>query len=307
MPLTKRSVPGTYPVPVWMRFFREVSVVIVSRDQAEVLGACLETLFKSTAPWREVIVVDNASTDGTAAMLEERFPKVKRVGLEQPEGMSAFNMGYAAAEGEWVLSLDYNCAPDVDSWEGLCRILACDPDSDIISFSVVRHLRENLFQMNRASLVEAGNFIHGGFLFRRSCFQAFGGFDDTLPEHGAELHWAARMFLKEREILHCPEACIVRTEVNQNQDRSLQAEQMTAAYLLLALRYAPEGSWRDLVRRRIRDILVYSILHRTGAYIRALKSAYRQWMDSPEKVQRLDAANFKRLTVDWRVPFGFLD
>ena len=307
MALTKRSVQGTYPVASWMFFFREVSVVIVSRDQEEVLGACLETLFKTSAPWKEVIVVDNASTDGTTAMLEERFPKVKHVVLDKPQGMGAFNFGYAAAEGEWVLSLDYNCAPDVDSWQGLCRILACDPDSDVISFSVVRQLRENLRQMNRASLVEAGNFVHGGFLFKRSCFQQMGGFDETIPEQGSELHWAARTFVKGHDILHCAEACIVRSGDLPKEDLSLKAEQITASYLLLALRFAPESVWRDLVRLRIRDILVYSILHQSLAYVRALRNALREWVDAPEKIQRLEEADFKRLGVDWRMPFGFLD
>ena len=60
----------------------DVSVVIVSYNTRELLRDCLRSVYASTLAPREVFVVDNASRDGSAAMVEADFPAVRLIAHE---------------------------------------------------------------------------------------------------------------------------------------------------------------------------------------------------------------------------------
>ena len=88
----------------------EASVVIATRDRAERLRGCLETLARQSAAGRfEVVVVDNGSSDATPAVLEDaaqRWPWVLRLSVAQPNRAKARNAGIAAARGDAVVFCD---------------------------------------------------------------------------------------------------------------------------------------------------------------------------------------------------------
>jgi len=85
----------------------EVSVVICARNVRESLRACLESLKHAMPLSSEVLVVDNASTDGTPRMVAEAFEHVRLVRNEKDVGPSAaVNQGVAMARGAYLLLLD---------------------------------------------------------------------------------------------------------------------------------------------------------------------------------------------------------
>jgi len=94
----------------------DVSVCIATWNQRELLASCLASLAASTGPIaHEVIVIDNASADGTAAMVRERFPGVQLIESPTNEGYASANdRGIAVARGRHVLVLnnDVTVAPD---------------------------------------------------------------------------------------------------------------------------------------------------------------------------------------------------
>ena len=68
----------------------DLAIVIVSARDAHWLERCLSTVFEHAGEaTMEVIVVDNASTDGTRDFVEARFPEVRVVVVEPP------NRGFA--------------------------------------------------------------------------------------------------------------------------------------------------------------------------------------------------------------------
>jgi N-acetylglucosaminyl-diphospho-decaprenol L-rhamnosyltransferase len=83
-----------------------VSVVVVSRNRAELLRACLQSIEASRQRERlQVIVVDNGSTDG-AARLDDEFPDTQFIRLPKNFGLTkALNLGWRAADAEYVLFL----------------------------------------------------------------------------------------------------------------------------------------------------------------------------------------------------------
>ncbi|MFZ2492813.1 MAG: glycosyltransferase family 2 protein [Thermoanaerobaculia bacterium] len=87
---------------------RLVSVVLVTWDSAAYLPRCLEGLAQQSWPDVELIAVDNASSDGSVALVETVARIVIRNGSNR--GFSvAVNQGIAAARGEMVLLLNPDC------------------------------------------------------------------------------------------------------------------------------------------------------------------------------------------------------
>ena len=87
----------------------DVSVVIVSYESRELLARCLAALAADggASASREVIVVDQASRDGTAAWLAAEHPGVRLVALAENAGFGAGNnRGAEIARGHWLLLLN---------------------------------------------------------------------------------------------------------------------------------------------------------------------------------------------------------
>ncbi len=86
----------------------ELSIVILSWNTRELLQRCLESLrqVRDTVR-RELLVVDNASSDGSAEMVRERFPEARLLVNARNEGYArGNNIGIAAASGANVLLLN---------------------------------------------------------------------------------------------------------------------------------------------------------------------------------------------------------
>ena len=101
----------------------QVTVVVVSFNTREVLRTCLERLVSETAGLRsQVIVVDNASRDGSADMVAQAFPQFELVRSTANLGFAAANnVGFRRALGRYVVLLN----PDAFLGEGsLARVMA---------------------------------------------------------------------------------------------------------------------------------------------------------------------------------------
>lgn len=84
-----------------------VSVVIPTYNRRDLIERCLESLSKQTEPELDVIVVDDGSTDGTAAWLAEEHPGVRVEVMPENRGFAAAtNAGIRAASGDWILLLN---------------------------------------------------------------------------------------------------------------------------------------------------------------------------------------------------------
>lgn len=86
-----------------------LSIIIVSYNTVGLLENCLKSVFRATPPRDgiEVIVVDNASSDGSVAMVEKTFPSVKIIANKKNLGFAkANNLGTAVASGKFLLFLN---------------------------------------------------------------------------------------------------------------------------------------------------------------------------------------------------------
>lgn len=86
-----------------------VSVIVVNYNGRRLLADCLHSLRRQTYPRHrfEIVVVDNASTDGSAEFLQQRFPDVRLVRLSRNTGFAGGNnAGFTVARGEWIALLN---------------------------------------------------------------------------------------------------------------------------------------------------------------------------------------------------------
>lgn len=99
-----------YPLrpPAHPRHMQTLSVIVVSYNTRDLTRACLESVYRETALLDfEVIVVDNASEDGSADMVRAEFPQARLLALEENVGFAAANNRAAAeATGRYILLLN---------------------------------------------------------------------------------------------------------------------------------------------------------------------------------------------------------
>src|SRR5579863_2396950 len=92
-----------------------LSYVIISYNRRERLMQTLELLPRVTPlpvdQW-EIVVVDNASTDGSAEQVEHDFPDVKLIPNPINEGMYARNHAFKHCEGQYIISIDDDSYPE---------------------------------------------------------------------------------------------------------------------------------------------------------------------------------------------------
>jgi glycosyltransferase involved in cell wall biosynthesis len=85
----------------------KISVIIPAYNAEQYIGKAIESCLSQTHAPYEIIVVDDASTDGTSAVAESFFPSVRVIRLAENMGVSvARNKGVQASTGDWVAFLD---------------------------------------------------------------------------------------------------------------------------------------------------------------------------------------------------------
>src|SRR5438874_10183277 len=90
-----------------------VSVIVCSYNGAKTLAACLESLGKLNYADYEIILVDDGSTDDTAAIAEQ-FPQIRYLHQTNHGLSDARNTGAAAAKGDVFAYTDSDCIADAD-------------------------------------------------------------------------------------------------------------------------------------------------------------------------------------------------
>jgi GT2 family glycosyltransferase len=96
----------------------------VGYNGARVLPRQIEALLRQTRPLQEIVVVDNASTDGTRTLLSQRYPQVTLLPMSENLGAGgglATGLAYAALEKrhDWVWTFDQDSVPNNDALEAL--------------------------------------------------------------------------------------------------------------------------------------------------------------------------------------------
>jgi hypothetical protein len=111
----------------------DVSIVIVSFNTRDMLRDCLLSVFGAGGSLRiQIIVVDNASIDGSPSMVEQEFPDVVLIRSEVNLGFGrANNLGFQSAHGRYVVLLNSDAFLTADSLERSVTHMDANPQAGI--------------------------------------------------------------------------------------------------------------------------------------------------------------------------------
>lgn len=223
----------------------DVSIVIVNWNTKKVLADCLNSIFKETKGLNfEVIVVDNASRDGSADMIKQDFPQVHLVSNSKNRGFAAANnQAMAVAGGRYILLLNSdtivlgNCIAETISFADDnptaavvgCRVLNHDRTLQptcfmfpsllnmLLSGSYLYKLfprsrfwgREQMTWWDRHDIREV-DVVTGCFmLVRRDAINQVGLMDERFFMYCEETDWCYRFKKADWKVLFTPDAEII--------------------------------------------------------------------------------------------------
>jgi len=181
----------------------KISLVIPAYNEEKHIGACLEHALKSAkGRFHEVIVVDNASTDGTALVCS-RYPSVKVVYGARKGLTHARQYGLEAATGDMLAYIDADTRMQPSWFDTLEKTLSRYPDIVALSGPYRYHdgarwknmVMQSLWYLSAPLAYRlVGYMILGGnFVARKDALIAMGGFDTSIEFYGEDTDIARRI------------------------------------------------------------------------------------------------------------------
>jgi GT2 family glycosyltransferase len=176
----------------------EASVIIVSYNTRDILRACLDSLY--TAIGRraiEVIVVDNASRDASADMVEREFPQARL--LRSPTNLgfaAANNLGFKSAQGRYVILLNPDAQVEADAFADAILRMDASPEVGMAGGRLVDGDGRDQPSARRFPSLLNEVLVISGLAARFPRSRLFGRFDRTWadPAQPADVDWVPGAF-----------------------------------------------------------------------------------------------------------------
>ncbi len=210
-----------------------VSVIIpayngVTRYLEQAIRSMLAQTYKDT----ELIVVDDASTDDTARLVL-RFPQARYYKRATTGGQAAArNDGARLAKGEFLAFLDQDDLWEPTFLEETSAVLNAHPEAALVHCDGYQvNERNEILEYDAAikhtasvtQMLRGGHDVAtSGSLFRKQCFDAVGGYDETLPVL-EDIDLAIRLYQRFR-IVHLPKPLYRHRLYGHNVSRDIPSD-----------------------------------------------------------------------------------
>ncbi|MDE3090800.1 MAG: glycosyltransferase family 2 protein [Chloroflexota bacterium] len=275
----------------------DLSIVIVSYNVRELLAQCLESVssIQSTVNSgqsslftdhrslsTELFVVDNASSDGSAAMVREKFPSVRLIENATNRGFAAANnQAFGETRGRYVLMLNPDTAVRPGALETLVRFMDAHPRAgacggkllyadgtlqhSAFAFPTLAQIFFDFFPLSRrlsdshlngryprAAYTRGEPFqidhpLGADLLVRRATAEQVGWLDTDFFIYCEEIDWCMRIKRAGWQIWCVPQAEIVHHEAQSTRHASRRdamfVELWRARYRLFQKHYSPAFGW----------------------------------------------------------------
>jgi len=245
----------------------DLTIAIVSYNAKDELAACLESVSSSTRLVSyEVIVADNASTDGTVEMLADRFPRVRVIASPENLGFGrASNLCWQEAKSSLVLFLNSDTVVPERALDRLVELARERPEAGAIgprllypdgeiqmSFGAMPGIASEVLQKlwnagyargkgplrgairKRYSRERVVDWVSGACLLtRRDTLETVSGFDENFFLYSEDADLCARIRATGARILFTPDVEIVHLlgrSVSKNRDRVVYEAQRSRLY-----------------------------------------------------------------------------
>jgi len=207
----------------------DISVIVVSWNAVAYLPRCLGALAGQRLAPREIIVVDNASSDGSCALLRARYPEVELIVLDHNLGFAAANnLAARRAKGEWIALLNPDAFPEPDWLDAFARVIEEYPAVPAFTGKLLQdawperldgtgdvyHVSGLCWRRDHGSLAREAQRPLGpvfsacgaSAVFRKDVFLALNGFDEDFFCYLEDVDLGFRLRLQGHDCLYVPAA-----------------------------------------------------------------------------------------------------
>ncbi len=259
----------------------DLSVIIVSYNTADLIGPCLTSVIDQTGGDNEIFVVDNASPDGSAAVIAANFPGVHLIANKGNRGFAvANNQAITHCRGRYILFLNpdtvlkENCLStslsylDARPEIGLAGLHILNPDGTDQESVSWRYLSQRYTSGELANLPGVIACVMGAAMIApRETIFSIGGFDEDYFLYGEDEDLCLRIRTRGLQIGFIEAARVVHYH-GQSERKSTSAEvwrkKVRAEYLFYDKHYRPETITRiiraEMLKARWRIITLQLFL-----------------------------------------------
>ncbi|MGH8498631.1 MAG: glycosyltransferase family 2 protein [Methylococcales bacterium] len=210
-----------------------LSVIIVNWNAGKLLERCLASVCAQTLPPLEVIVVDNASSDGSAKNIGEQFPSVYIIQASENMGFSAANnlaVRIVSNQSTWLVLLNPDAFPEPNWLESLLNAARRNPEYAVFgsrlmdankpsildgagdayhpSGLVWRSGHGKLFNSRLCEMKEIFSACAAAAMIRKDAFLKAGGFDEDFFCYVEDVDLGFRLRLLGYRCLYVPESVV---------------------------------------------------------------------------------------------------
>jgi hypothetical protein len=222
----------------------EISVVILTRNRKDDLVEAIESVLTQTGVSFEVILVDNASTDGTPELIEQNYPQIRYLRLPYNLGViGGRNIGMANARGEIVFLLDDDAIlPRPDIMEKACQHFQNDPALGVLFGTIHNYFNG---QIERPVGIQSPDYswskpyytyeFRGVAEFiRGTLLEEIGYLEPLFFREGEERDFSLRALAVGKRILYTP-SVEVRHKINPHRYSSPEVQSLKFLHELITL------------------------------------------------------------------------
>lgn len=221
-------------IPYLHRTSAPVSVIIVNWNAGDLLARCASSLVAQTVLPHEIIVVDNASTDGSVKRIVDKFPSVRVIESKRNLGFAAANnlaVQGASSGSEWIAFLNPDAFPE-PGWLGALLSAATDlPEYSIFGSRLmdanspavvdgigdIYHASGLVWRAGHGALLGSHESVAreifspcaAAAMFRKDAFLAAGGFDENFFCYVEDVDLGFRMRLLGHGCWYVPDAVVL--------------------------------------------------------------------------------------------------
>jgi N-acetylglucosaminyl-diphospho-decaprenol L-rhamnosyltransferase len=250
------SVPEKYNA-YSQALLMDISIIIVSYNTVRLVTDCLTSLQKTDDLQKEVFVVDNCSTDGSAEVIKANFPAVTLIVNQKNLGFgTASNQALPYCNGRYLVFLNPDTTVAVETLKtavsymeanpyiGLAGAKILNPDGSMQPSVSYKYPGEKFAAKETKGLAGEIACVMGAFMIaRKTLINELRGFDEDFFLYGEDqdLCWRIRQrgysigYIKDAQVLHWGGQSEIHTPCCR-----LFAKKLRAEYLFYQKHYSPE-------------------------------------------------------------------
>ena len=241
-----------------------ISVVIVTRNRQEDVKRSIDAYLSQEYDDKELIVVDNQSTDGTREMIENEYPQIKYLWLPDNFDIRSINIGVEMSTGDIIWRTDSDSHPESPkAFQMAADIFRTQPDIHIISTEDIEVRKGNepwnwyplpCDKVNVPAEGYKANFFPGtGAAIKREVFNKIGGFWEFGFE---ELDFCTRAIVAGFNVRYFPNIRTLHYGSPQDRDNTNRWIWTSRQFMRYNWRYFPTG----MAFKRMVQIFIYQML-----------------------------------------------